>query len=70
MKRWLYYPSLALHRLVQFTRKNELSFSLKNATLKDVISEIKRISACDFVYMISIDFNNETCRSRMRLFNK
>ncbi|HJF72179.1 MAG TPA: secretin and TonB N-terminal domain-containing protein, partial [Butyricimonas virosa] len=28
----------------------KLSFSLKNATLKDVINEIKRVSAYDFVY--------------------
>lgn len=28
----------------------KLSFSLKNATLKDVINEIKRVSVYDFVY--------------------
>ena len=28
----------------------KLSFNLKNATLKDVINEIKRISVYDFVY--------------------
>lgn len=33
-----------------YSQEMKLSFNLKNATLKDVISEIKRISAYDFVY--------------------
>lgn len=33
-----------------YSQEMKLSFSLKNATLKEVISEIKRISAYDFVY--------------------
>ncbi len=33
-----------------YSQEIKLSFSLKNATLKDVINEIKRVSAYDFVY--------------------
>lgn len=33
-----------------YSQEIKLTFSLKNATLKEVISEIKRISAYDFVY--------------------
>mgnify|MGYP005875322909 CR=1 FL=1 len=53
-KRWLLL-SLFLVFTTSFSQRAysqemKLSFSLKNATLKDVISEIKRISAYDFVY--------------------
>ena len=33
-----------------YSQEMKLSFSLKNATLKEIINEIKRISAYDFVY--------------------
>ena len=33
-----------------YSQEMKLSFSLKNATLKDVINEIKRVSVYDFVY--------------------
>lgn len=33
-----------------YSQEMKLSFNLKNATLKDVINEIKRISVYDFVY--------------------
>ena len=53
-KRWLLL-SLFLVFTTSFSQRAysqemKLSFSLKNATLKDVINEIKRVSVYDFVY--------------------
>ena len=54
-----------------YSQEIKLSFSLKNATLKEIINEIKRVSVYDFVYSDSqlnsfrqrdVSFKNATIR--------